>query len=81
MKMEDLLTRVYSQEEIDDGVVLNAAILMKDPSKASQTLAAIDTVSEREAARVQDGHLAAGRGHARAISSSSSASCSSARCR
>ncbi len=47
-KMEDLLTRVYTQQEIDDGVVLNAAILMKDPSQAPQTLAAIEKVSEQK---------------------------------
>jgi ABC-type antimicrobial peptide transport system permease subunit len=46
MKMEDLLTRVYTQSEIDDGVVLNASILMKDPSKARETLAQIDKLSE-----------------------------------
>jgi ABC-type lipoprotein release transport system permease subunit len=30
-------TRVYSQDEIDHGVALNAAILLVDPSKLSQT--------------------------------------------
>lgn len=35
---DELKNRVYTQEEIEGGVVLNAAILLKDPRKLSQTM-------------------------------------------
>ncbi|PTL80523.1 FtsX-like permease family protein [Vitiosangium sp. GDMCC 1.1324] len=36
---EELATRVYTQQEIESGVVLSAAVLLKDPEKLEQTLA------------------------------------------
>jgi hypothetical protein len=40
-KKEDL-SRVYRQGEIDRGVALNAALLLKDPARLQETLAAVD---------------------------------------
>jgi ABC-type lipoprotein release transport system permease subunit len=40
--------RVYTQEEIDQGVALNAAILLDDPRKARETRAAIAAASREQ---------------------------------
>lgn len=39
MRRDDLTKRVYSQEEINQGVVLSSAIILKDPEQLQQTLA------------------------------------------
>ncbi|MFZ5441674.1 MAG: ABC transporter permease [Myxococcota bacterium] len=46
LREEDLLKRVYSQQELDDGVVLNAAVMLKDPRKLDRTLEEISRVGE-----------------------------------
>jgi len=38
LRAEDLTQRVYSQEELEKGVVLSAALMLKDPEKLPQTL-------------------------------------------
>jgi len=38
LRREDLAARVYSQEEIEKGVALNAAVILKDPTKLDQTM-------------------------------------------
>jgi ABC-type lipoprotein release transport system permease subunit len=38
---DDLTTRVYTQQEIDRGVAKNAAVILKDPRRASKTTADI----------------------------------------
>jgi ABC-type lipoprotein release transport system permease subunit len=38
LRTADLAQRVYSQEEIEKGVVLSAAIMLKDPEQLQQTL-------------------------------------------
>ncbi|WP_338867520.1 ABC transporter permease [Myxococcus stipitatus] len=38
MKREDPFARVYTQEEIEKGVVLSTAVILKDPDKLQQTL-------------------------------------------
>ena len=43
-----LLTRVYSTEEIEKGVAINAAIILKDPSRADETQAQIQALSDRD---------------------------------
>jgi ABC-type lipoprotein release transport system permease subunit len=43
---EDLASRVYSQDEIEHGVVLNAALVLDDPGRLKQTLAAVKKASE-----------------------------------
>ncbi len=45
LRQEDLLRRVYTQEEIDRGVVLNAAVMLKDPARLDETIAAINRLS------------------------------------
>jgi ABC-type lipoprotein release transport system permease subunit len=44
---EDLAARVYSQEEIDHGVVLNAALVLDDPGQLRQTMAAVKAASDQ----------------------------------
>ena len=44
-RTQDLLNHIYSQADIDNGFVLNAAIMMKDPSRAPETIDRINAVS------------------------------------
>jgi ABC-type lipoprotein release transport system permease subunit len=44
-RREDLLQRVYTQAELDDGVVLNAAIIVKDPKRRADALEAVTRLS------------------------------------
>jgi len=46
VRPEELAARVYSQEEIERGVVLNAALILEDPGKLSETLAAVQKASD-----------------------------------
>jgi ABC-type lipoprotein release transport system permease subunit len=46
LRQEDLVKRVYTQSELDQGVVLNAAVMLKDPAKLDATLEAINALSE-----------------------------------
>jgi len=48
LREEDLVRRVYSQQELNDGVVLNAAVMLEDPSRLDETLARIQQVSADE---------------------------------
>src|SRR5581483_235846 len=50
LRMEDLIRRVYTQQEIDSGVVLNAAVILKDGSDkaVAQALKDIAKVSDDE---------------------------------
>lgn len=48
LHQEDLARRVYSQAEIDSGVVLNAAVMLKDARLLDTTLAEINRVGEAE---------------------------------
>jgi ABC-type lipoprotein release transport system permease subunit len=43
----DLSSRVYSQDEIDHGVALNAAVLLKNPRRIGAGLAAVRRASEK----------------------------------
>ncbi len=43
----DLSSRVYTQEEIDRGVALNAAVLLKNPRRIGAGLTAVRAASER----------------------------------
>jgi ABC-type lipoprotein release transport system permease subunit len=47
-RREDLFSRVYSQEEIDRGVALNAAVILEDPGRISQAIRDIEAMSARE---------------------------------
>lgn len=48
LREEDLVKRVYSQAELDQGVVLNAAVMLKDPSRLEATLAEVNELSQRQ---------------------------------
>jgi len=48
LQRDDLVQRVYSQQEIDRGMVLNAAVFLKDPAKAREIIDLINTRSEKE---------------------------------
>ncbi len=43
---KDLSSRVYSQEELDRGVALNAALVLEDPSRLSRTLRDVKAASD-----------------------------------
>jgi ABC-type lipoprotein release transport system permease subunit len=46
LREEDLVKRVYTQSELDQGVVLNAAVMLRDPSQLKRTQAEINALSE-----------------------------------
>lgn len=48
LKREDLLSRVYTKEEIEDGMVLNAAVFLKDQDDLSQTINEINKSFEEK---------------------------------
>lgn len=48
LRQEDLIRRVYSREELDDGVVLNAAVMLDDPRRIDETMAAIRRVADEQ---------------------------------
>ncbi len=48
LREDDLVKRVYSEAEINGGVVLNAAVMIKDPSTLRETIAAINKVSDEK---------------------------------
>ncbi len=48
LRNEDLVKRVYDPSEIPRGVVLDAAIILKDPTRIQQTMQEIRAVSDRE---------------------------------
>jgi ABC-type lipoprotein release transport system permease subunit len=48
LRREDLVRRVYDPSEIGRGVVLDAAIILKDPRQLQRTLADIRALSDRE---------------------------------
>lgn len=53
LKRDDLLKRVYNRDEIEHGMVLNAAVLLKDPSKVRETIAAINKLSEEKGLNIK----------------------------
>jgi ABC-type lipoprotein release transport system permease subunit len=44
---EDLTKRVYDPHQLESGVVLNAAVILKDPTRVRQTIAAIEDAGRR----------------------------------
>lgn len=50
---ETVDTKVYSDAEMDDGLVLNAAVLLDDPSRIDEVIAAINARSEAEGLGIQ----------------------------
>jgi ABC-type lipoprotein release transport system permease subunit len=45
---QELLKRVYSKEEMERGVVFNAAVFLEDPSRMEQTMAELQKAGERD---------------------------------
>jgi ABC-type antimicrobial peptide transport system permease subunit len=48
VKTADLVKRVYSQAEIEKGPTLEAALILKDPSKLKQTLKELQKISDEQ---------------------------------
>jgi ABC-type lipoprotein release transport system permease subunit len=48
LRREELIRRVYSKDEMDNGVALSAAVILKDPRKLQQTIQEIQALSDRE---------------------------------
>ncbi len=48
MKRADLINRTYSQDEIESGVAIGAAILLKDPSKLKETMKNLQAISDHQ---------------------------------
>jgi len=48
VESQGLLDRTYNQDEIDKGVALNAAIILKDPARIKETMQAISDISKKE---------------------------------
>jgi ABC-type lipoprotein release transport system permease subunit len=44
---EDLSRRVYDPDQLQNGVVLNAAVILKDPDRIPQTIAAIEAAGKQ----------------------------------
>lgn len=52
-KRQERIDRVYSKEEIEKGVALNSAIILKNPEKLQQTLAEINRVSKEKGLKLK----------------------------
>ncbi len=52
-KQDDLFARVYSQEEIDGGVVKNAAVILRDPSRIGESIREIEAVAKRDGLQIK----------------------------
>ncbi|WP_309889433.1 FtsX-like permease family protein [Archangium sp.] len=48
LRREELASRVYTQEEIEKGVVLSAALMLKDPEKLQQTITELQAAAKAE---------------------------------
>ncbi len=48
LREEDLVRRVYTQQELNDGVVLNAAVMLKDPARLDETMGQIQQLAKDE---------------------------------
>ncbi len=48
VKRADLINQVYSQEEMEKGVAMGAAIILKDPSKLKQTMKDLQAICDQQ---------------------------------
>ncbi len=53
LREEDLIRRVYTQQHLDDGVVLHAAVMLEDPSRIDEAIARINQVSQEQHLGIQ----------------------------
>jgi ABC-type lipoprotein release transport system permease subunit len=62
LKSQNLFGRVYSKDEIEKGVAIEAALILKDPAKLKQTLKDVQAISDKEklGLKVVDWQKAAG---------------------
>jgi ABC-type lipoprotein release transport system permease subunit len=49
----DVSTMVYTQQEIDSGVVLSSAVVLKDPRRLTESMAAIDAAAKAQGLNVK----------------------------
>ncbi len=48
VKRVDLTRQAYTQDEIDKGIVMGAAVILKDPSKLKQTMKNLQAISDKD---------------------------------
>jgi len=48
LRREELIRRVYSKQEMDSGVALSGAVILKDPKKLKQTIQQIQELSDKQ---------------------------------
>ncbi len=53
LRKEDLIQRVYNQSEIEGGVVLNAAVILKDGKTIDETIAQINKLSDAQGLNIK----------------------------
>ena len=53
LREEGLIRRVYTQQQLDDGVVLHAAVMLNDPARIDEAIARIQQVSEEQHLGIQ----------------------------
>ncbi len=53
LKRQDLVDRVYAPEELDKGVVLNAAVMLKDPKLIPETRKAIEEQATKDGLKLK----------------------------
>ncbi len=46
LREEDLIRRVYTQQQLDEGVVLHAAVMLNDPSRLDETLVRMEAAAK-----------------------------------
>ena len=53
LRREDLVKRIYTQSEIESGVVLNGAVILKDPSKVAEAVDEINAAAKAHGLDIQ----------------------------
>jgi ABC-type lipoprotein release transport system permease subunit len=53
LREEDLLRRVYTQQQLDEGVVLHAAVMLNDPSRLDETLVRMQAAADEAKLGIQ----------------------------
>jgi ABC-type lipoprotein release transport system permease subunit len=53
LREEDLIRRVYTQQQLDDGVVLHAAVMLEDPSRMDETIERIQAAAKAQGLGIQ----------------------------
>ena len=53
LREEDLIRRVYTQQQLDEGVVLHAAVMLNDPRRLDETIARIEQVAKEQHLGIQ----------------------------